>query len=327
MLTSAILAAAVPTVIYSLLLWWLDRYEKEPLSLILIAFFWGAIPAIALAVLFELVLAVPVEQSPLGPNATSWGLAPVIEELLKAAALAGLFVWARNEFDGPLDGIVYGSLVGFGFSMTENLLYFLAYPAAGNLFWVRGVLFGLNHAFFTSMVGLAFGAVRYRSTPLMQAMALLAGLTLAISFHAAHNFLTTSFQTAGLVSSWLVQSSGVLVVLAIAVLTWRHERRWLRDELGEEVHAGIISADDYSDATSSAGRTRRQFQALLHGGLPCYRRTRRLHYLMTELAFCKSKIRLADRFQDCAAVERLRGEISAVRASLGRDQGLPVIQR
>src|SRR5262245_14393155 len=150
---TAILATAIPTAIYSLLLWWLDRYEKEPLSLILIAFLWGALPAIALALLFELVLAAPLERSPIGPGIVTWGLAPLVEEPIKALALVGLYRFARYEFDGPLDGIVYGALVGFGFSMTENLLFFLRYTDLDQLFWVRSVLFGMDHAFFTSLVG------------------------------------------------------------------------------------------------------------------------------------------------------------------------------
>src|SRR6266545_2673391 len=184
----AIIAAAIPTAIYGLLIWWLDRYEKEPLWLIAVAFCWGSLPAIGLALIFEVGLAAPLSSSPIGPDVTAWGLAPLVEEPVKALALAALFLFARAEFDDPLDGIVYGALVGFGFSMTENLLYFLRYDAElGGLFWLRSVLFGLNHAFFTSIVGLALGAVRYRRARMLILGAFLAGLALAILFHALHN--------------------------------------------------------------------------------------------------------------------------------------------
>src|SRR5512144_597912 len=118
----AILAAAVPALVYGWLIWWLDRYEKEPLWLIAVAFLWGSLPAIGLSVLFEVVLQVPLASSTIGPDLASWGLAALVEEPIKALALVGLFLFMRREFDGPLDGIVYGSLVGFGFSMTENAL-------------------------------------------------------------------------------------------------------------------------------------------------------------------------------------------------------------
>ena len=312
---SAFLAATIPTAIYSLLLWWLDRYEKEPLPLILAAFLWGALPAIALAVLFELVLATPLERSPLGPGVATWGLAPLVEEPVKALALVGLFYFARQEFDGPLDGIIYGALIGFGFSMTENLLYFLRYTSSDTLFWVRGVFFGMNHALFTSMVGLALGAVRYDRSRQRNVLALLGGLALAILFHALHNF-AVGYQFAGLLLSWLIEASGVLVVLAVAVLAWRNERRWMQEELGEEVGAGVLAARDYAEITSSPLRVRRQIAALMAGGWLRYRQVRRLHHLATKLAFRKSQVRLHDDCHPTDACDRLRREIIVLRTAL-----------
>lgn len=319
---TAILAAVIPTAIYSLLLWWLDRYEKEPLSLILVAFLWGALPAIGLAVLFELVLEAPLIRSPLGPEVAAWGLAPLVEESIKGLALIGLFLFARYEFDGPLDGIVYGALVGFGFSMTENLLYFLRYAAdLGVIFWVRGVFFGLSHAFFTSMTGLALGAVRYERDRWLAGLALGGGLALAVLFHALHNFVVR-YQAAGLFLSWLIQSGGVIVVLAIAVLAWRNERRWMEQELGDEVSAGVLTTGDYAEVMSSLKRVRGQGAALLTGGWARYRKVRRLHQLATELAFRKSQLRLADRYHSDDERDRLRRDIVVLRAALNGEETL-----
>jgi hypothetical protein len=148
--------------------------------------------------------------------------------------------------------------------------------------------------------------------------AFLAGLALAILFHALHNY-AAGYQLPGLFLSWLIQSSGVLVVLAVAVLAWRHERRWIEQELGDEVRAGVISAGDYAELASSARRVRRQLGALLDGGLPRYRQIRRLHQLATELAFCKSQLRLDDRFRSCDERDRLRGALLRLRAEIERD--------
>jgi RsiW-degrading membrane proteinase PrsW (M82 family) len=313
---TAIVLAAFPTALYTMLIWWLDRYEKEPFWLVLIAFVWGAAPAIVLAVLFEFVLAIPLARSPLGPDTAIWSLAPLIEEPLKALALFGLFLWVRREIDGPLDGIVYGALIGFGFSMTENALYFMHSPDPSGLFLLRSVLFGLNHGFFTGIVGLSFGVIRYWQTRTFKVLALLGGLGLAVLFHGLHNFLVEAVATLGVVISWLVQSVGIFAVLAVMTLTWRDERRWMEQELGEEIRAGVIGPEDYADVLSSSRRIRRQLQALLNGGWTCFRRTRRLQHCATELAFCKSRVRLADRFQPCGETEELRREILALRAAL-----------
>jgi RsiW-degrading membrane proteinase PrsW (M82 family) len=312
----AILAAVIPALAYGWLIWWLDRYEKEPLWLIALAFLWGSLPAIGLSVLFEVVLQVPLAHTTIGPDLAAWGLPAIVEEPIKAVALIGLFLFVRQEFDGPLDGIVYGSLVGFGFSMTENALYFLHYSAnLGALFWVRSIFFGLNHAFFTSLVGLALGAVRYRRARGFKIAAVATGLALAILFHTLHNY-AVRFQLPGLFFSWLVQASGVLVILAVAVLAWRNERQWIELELRDEMQAGVISAADYSEVRSSTQRVRRQLLALLHGGWAAYRKVRRFHHLATELAFCKSQLRLDDSYRSCEDRDRLRAELRQLRSAL-----------
>jgi RsiW-degrading membrane proteinase PrsW (M82 family) len=38
--------------------------------------------------------------------------------------LVVLFLWKKDEFDGIIDGIVYAGMVGLGFAMTENILYY-----------------------------------------------------------------------------------------------------------------------------------------------------------------------------------------------------------
>jgi hypothetical protein len=260
----------------------------------------------------EFALATPLDQAVI-----SWGLVPIVEEIVKGLALVGLFLFARREFDGPLDGIVYGALVGFGFSMTENVIDFArSAPDLVEHFWVRSVLLGLNHAFFTSMTGLALGAVRYQRDRLLNALALAGGLALAILFHALHNFVV-GYQAVGLFLSWLIQSGGVIVVLAVAVLAWRHERRCLEQELGDEVRAGVLSAGDYEEVISSLKRMRGQLRALLIGGWAGYRKVRRLHYLATELAFRKSQLRLADQYHtDNDERDRLRQDILVLRAAL-----------
>ncbi|MFN3928085.1 MAG: hypothetical protein ACK4OK_00415 [Thermoflexus sp.] len=54
--------AYLPVLLYSLFVWWLDRYEKEPKRLIFAALFWGMLPAVVLAVLAEVALEPPIEE-------------------------------------------------------------------------------------------------------------------------------------------------------------------------------------------------------------------------------------------------------------------------
>ena len=58
-LFQSIIAAIIPAVIYTTLIYYVDRYEKEPLWLLAATFFWGAVPAIIFALIFNGVLGLP----------------------------------------------------------------------------------------------------------------------------------------------------------------------------------------------------------------------------------------------------------------------------
>src|SRR5690349_16364571 len=77
--------AAVPTFLYSWLLWSLDRYEREPLRLLAITFVWGAVPALLLAAFAEVGIGA-VAGDRLAPGMDASLVAPLIEEPGKALA-------------------------------------------------------------------------------------------------------------------------------------------------------------------------------------------------------------------------------------------------
>ena len=93
--------------------------------------------------------------------------APVVEEGAKGLVLFGLFWLNRHEFNGVVDGVVYAGLVGLGFAMTENVLYYGRGAAeegvvgAVGTFIARGLLSPFAHPIFTAMMifGLGFALI------------------------------------------------------------------------------------------------------------------------------------------------------------------------
>ena len=125
--------------------WWLDRHEKEPLWLLMAVFFWGAVPAFVLSVACELILEIPLHsllESEGHFFVSATFIAPPVEEILKAVPLLIVFLLYRKEFDGLIDGLLYGAMAGFGFAMTEDFFYFLSVwfdggaPAVAVLFFL-----------------------------------------------------------------------------------------------------------------------------------------------------------------------------------------------
>lgn len=323
-----VVAAIVPAVLYSVLMWWLDRYEKEPWGLLAATFVWGAIPAVVLSLGGEFLLGVPFsgllgEAS--GQIIGGGVIAPVVEEMAKGLALLLLFLIFRWEFDDLLDGIVYGALVGFGFGMTENLLYFLAGLLEGGardwlmLVLTRTTVFGLNHALFTSMTGIGFGYASIATNTCTRWLAPPLALGGAILAHAVHN-VSTRFAAdlcwpvvISLANAW----GGVFVVLAIVFLSWERERRCIVEELGDEVGAGTISEAQYLTLASYRRRAAAQRRALSRHGWREARLVGRFHQLATELAFTKYRLhRGPGGERDQSEIARLRNQIRSVRAEL-----------
>ena len=122
------LAATLPLPVYVGLALWIDRYESEPLWMLATAFFWGALVAVFIALLFNtassVMVAVVTESEATGEAFGAVISAPLVEETAKAIILFIFFFAKRDEFDGVVDGIVYAAMVGLGFAMTENIQYY-----------------------------------------------------------------------------------------------------------------------------------------------------------------------------------------------------------
>jgi RsiW-degrading membrane proteinase PrsW (M82 family) len=312
----SITAAVIPTVVYVWILWWFDRYEKEPRRLLLVAFVWGAVPAIIVSILAERMLGQPLAALSKGTFevVSRSVLAPVVEEVAKGLAVLMLFLFFRREFDDVLDGIIYGATIGFGFAMTENVFYFarsLTTIGAQGLtvtVLLRAFVFGLNHALFTSVLGAALGYARMAKVGCQRWVVALLGLLGAIGLHGIHNLFATLVQVAcfgvllGVISNW----GGVLVVFVVMVLAWQQEKRWISAQLKAEVESGLITLAEYEVIGSYRRRLAAQWQAWSRHGRSEARRLSKVHQLATELAF---KLEQGDE----RTAQKLRDQIVALR--------------
>jgi len=223
----------------------------------------SAVPAIFISLIGETWLDVPLARG--FPNfsdalISSSVIAPIVEEVVKGAALLGIFLFKRQEFDGPLDGVVYGSMIGLGFGMTENFFYFMDAAEAGGLsllgvtIFLRAVIFGLNHACYTGLIGIGFGMARNTSNrhPFKRLLWPVFGLCAAILLHSLHNFgaSTIAYNALGLFISLLIGMLAILLLFMTIMLSWRFERNCIREELIGEI-GYLLNADEYHQITKS----------------------------------------------------------------------------
>ena len=291
----------LPMVVYALVLWWFDRYEKEPLGLLIASFLWGAIPAIIFSLIAELILDVPISYFVEPVTASLLGaavVAPVAEEVFKGLALLFLLLFFRREIDSLLDGIIYGGLVGFGFAAVENVFYFagafLESDLGGLAFLtiLRAFVFGLNHALFTGLTGLGLALARTVPHRLVRIGAPLVGLLLGIAAHGVHNgsvMLGAELCWPCLItfaSDW----GGVLILFVVIIWASVRERGWIVTHLTDEVERVTISQEDYDVVCSYTRRVAVRTNALFSGNFRRWWDLGRYYRLATELAFNKRRL-------------------------------------
>jgi len=298
-----LVVGVLPMVIYALVLWWFDRYEKEPLGLLIAAFLWGAVPAIIFSLIAELVLDIPISYFVEPVTASLIGatvVAPVAEEVFKGMALLLLFLFFRKEIDSPLDGIIYGGLVGFGFAAVENTLYFAsAFMETGPAGFVmlaifRAFLFGLNHAMFTGLTGLGLGLAIARTSSdwWVRISAPIVGLLLGTTAHGIHNGSVTFGAELcwpcliAFASDW----GGVLILLAVILWATVREQQWIVTFLADEVELGTLSQEDYAVVCSYTRRVVARANVLSSGDFRRWWDLGRYYRLATELAFNKRRL-------------------------------------
>ena len=145
----------IPALIYVMMVYWLDRYEKEPKILIGGVFLWGAIVAAGAAYVLNTVFGLGIyaftADEALTDLATGALIAPPIEEILTGGAVLLVFLVFSKEFDSILDGIIYAGVTALGFAATENVIYLYDYGFLEDgweglwfMFFLRVIFFRLS---------------------------------------------------------------------------------------------------------------------------------------------------------------------------------------
>jgi RsiW-degrading membrane proteinase PrsW (M82 family) len=161
-----VVLALAPALFLLFFIWLRDRYEREPLSLVLWTCAAGVLSALV-ALIIELalheVLVTPFwQESALGRSLQ----AAVVEEVCKFLAVY-LVVYKNPNLNEPMDGIVYAGAAALGFAALENLLYVSKFGAMTALY--RAVLAVPAHFLFGVAMGYYLGRHRFgsRRNPLL----------------------------------------------------------------------------------------------------------------------------------------------------------------
>jgi RsiW-degrading membrane proteinase PrsW (M82 family) len=228
---------------------WLDRYEPEPRSLLVLGLGWGAFVATAAALLLQMFEPVIFRTTDAFLGTI---VAPITEEGAKGFFILLLLFYRRQELDGILDGIVYAGMVGIGFAFTENILYLTsAYMGsdgqsgglggAVGLFVVRCVFGPFAHPFFTAFTGIGIGIAVGSPRKVVRVLAPLGGYVVAVAAHASWNAGLMFDGGRNAVATYVfLMVPAFLLLLGFAVWSRRREGQVLTEALNDCAQRGFL---------------------------------------------------------------------------------------
>jgi RsiW-degrading membrane proteinase PrsW (M82 family) len=230
----ALVLSGVPAILWLGYFYLQDRHEPEPKHYVAGVYLLGAFGAARFAQFIQRDL-LPTHETTLA------GVSLTADHILRAILVVGLAqefakfivvrytIYLSDEFDEPMDGIIYMTAAGIGFATAENIDYltgiggvFLAVGAA------NAVVTTMAHACFAGVLGYALGRAKFASgSGQSRNMMLLGGLTLAAVLNGVFNILEEKVVSAGLsVEPWrgLAFASGfaVIVFMGTSVLMQRN---------------------------------------------------------------------------------------------------------
>ena len=222
---ASLFAAVIPMFTYLVIIWWLDRNEREPFGMLLLYFIWGATGAIFLGIIGSIIFQIPLNvflQAFSGDSseelfnlAGAVITAPVVEEFTKGIFI--VFMAYYRRFDGIADGVVYGAAVGLGFGMTENFLYFTTYGTTPEswlwLVIIRTLFSAVMHMMSQATFGAFVGAAKFKPA-VFKLLLIPAGFLLAVFLHFAWNF-SVSFEETTFLGFLFIVMYGIALFLNI----------------------------------------------------------------------------------------------------------------
>jgi len=180
-----ILFALAPVIIILVYVYFRDKYEKEPLGLLLKALLAGAVIVIPVIILEKFIgFLNPFEINPFQGFWNAFFVAGFSEELFKFAALYFL-IWKNPNFNEKFDGIVYAVFISLGFAGIENILY--VSEGGAEVALARAWSAVPAHAIFGITMGYYFGIARMY--PELRKLFLRKSLLIPILLHGIYDFI------------------------------------------------------------------------------------------------------------------------------------------
>lgn len=188
----SIAVALAPSIAIAIYIYQKDRYDREPLTLLLKLFIYGALTVIPVYFIEKIFSSINVFTGILYSAYIAFIVAGFTEEYFKRLVVIKLACRDRN-YNEKLDGIVYSVFSALGFATIENLMYILTEP--GNYLYTglsRGIFAVPAHMLFGVTMGYYLSLSKFSKNEQEAKVNLGKSLYVPILLHGSYDFILMS---------------------------------------------------------------------------------------------------------------------------------------
>ncbi len=205
-----ILTAVTPGIALAVIIYIVDRHDREPVKLLIKTFIGGAFITIPTIFLESFLIGFNLFPGILGIAYQAFIVAGFSEEFLKRFVVMKV-AYKNKNFDEKLDGIVYAVFSALGFATVENIMYVVfRFADVESVGAYRAVLSVPAHMLFAVTMGYYLSLAKFSKTEVEQRFYYKKSLTAPMLLHGTFNFI-------------LMSGSGFLMILFIpfVLYLWR----------------------------------------------------------------------------------------------------------
>lgn len=182
-----IILSLTPVFIIAFYIYYRDKYEKEPIGLLLESVLAGVFICLPVIFMERFLSTFSGLFGIYKPAYEAFAVAAFTEELFKFLVLY-LLIWKNRNFNEKFDGMVYAVFISLGFAGIENVMYVVRNGVTTG--WIRAFTAVPLHAIAGIIMGYYFGLAKF--FPEFRRRYLRLSLLVPILIHGIYDFIIMS---------------------------------------------------------------------------------------------------------------------------------------
>jgi RsiW-degrading membrane proteinase PrsW (M82 family) len=192
LLVPILLTAIAPGLALAFIIYLIDRFDREPLGLLIKLFLGGCLSVIPVLIVEAILDAINPFAGLVAVAFEAFLVAGLTEEFFKRRVVLKL-AYAKSSFNEKLDGIVYAVFAALGFATIENILYLFQFIADNPSIGItRGVFAVPTHMLLGMTMGYYISLARFAQHETERRQYLSKSLYVPMLLHGIFDFILMS---------------------------------------------------------------------------------------------------------------------------------------